>query len=38
MYGSIKEIQNTNIRGTSFKLDTETRHITVPGWLKGDAA
>lgn len=35
MYGSIKEIQNANIRGTEFKLDLEVPKINIPEWLKG---
>jgi len=35
MYGSIKEIQNANIRGTEFKLSIETPKIQIPVWLKG---
>ncbi len=35
MYGSIKAIQNANIRGTEFKLNLNTPKITVPEWLKG---
>jgi len=36
MYGSIKEIQNANIKGIKFKLNLDSSKIKIPEWLKSE--
>lgn len=38
MYGSIKEIQNANIRGTSYTLNLDDKKINIPNWLKEEVS
>lgn len=38
MFGGIKEIQNANIKGTSYKLNLAEKKIELPRWCKENAS